>query len=543
MAVALAAIAAVAVYMFQTSGNEKQPTQAGAAVQPTATSIPTVAVLIANQDIAVNATITDGMVEVKQVPTSDKNARALSTAEEAIGKVTTVAIAQGEQVLNSRLTDGTGDAQGETFAYNVPAGKRAFSVIFDEVIGAGGLVQPGDHVDVIAYFKVKVTVPVSSLVAQSPSVDSSSDESSKEDNGDNSNNEQNGTKDVEEFVTSYVVQNVEVLAVAQALSPDDPGVASNGNADTPTPAPTSEADVASEPTAEPVARPKALSVTLAVTPEQVQRLLLAAQTVTEDATHRGLRLSLRAPGDTTIYDLRPAQTGQFQIVDALGDINQPMIPSELVITNAEFKRRVLSSGEVLEFKVTVKNISSNTTIKTDKSVPGEFTYTEGEAYDALGFYGKSGTYRIGLNVSDAYPTQYPYRWGLGHDLKPGESVDIVGSVKLTETTPDTRYWFGVIREPDVVSQDGVSVTDITVLPAAAAVVKDVTAQLRVKPSAKGQVTKELNQDDYLTVLETRGDWFHVQGPGGVEGWIESAAVQVVPPAPDEEPAAATPAST
>jgi uncharacterized protein YgiM (DUF1202 family) len=118
-------------------------------------------------------------------------------------------------------------------------------------------------------------------------------------------------------------------------------------------------------------------------------------------------------------------------------------------------------------------------------------------------------------------------------------------VKLTETTPATRYWFGVIREPDYVSQDGVNVTDITVLPAAAATVSDDAAQLRKEPTAEGLVTKELKKSDYLTVLETQGDWFRVQGPDGTEGWIEAAVVQVVPPAPsaDASPAAATPAGT
>jgi Flp pilus assembly protein CpaB len=530
LALALAAIAAFAVYKFQTS-SDNQPSQAGAVALPTATSIPTVAVLIANQDIAVNATITDGMVAVKQVPTGDKNARALSTADEAIGKVTTVAIAQGEQVLNSRLTDSSADnASGETFAYNVPAGKRALSVDFDEVIGAGALVQPGDFVDVIGVFAVKP-------------IDLTPDKNS-DSNKDNQNDNSSDNKDDDkQYYSAYIVQNVEVLAVAQALSPDENGVAGGVPTPTPTPKATQAAETSTEADAEsqPVARPAAKSVTLAVDAEQAQRLLLAAETG-KDGTG-SLRLSLRAPGDTTIYDLPPAQFGNILIVNPLGNLNQPMLPSNLVITNAEFKRNIVSSGEVLEFKVTVKNISADRTIKTDTSVPGEYSYTEGEAYDSLGFFGKSGTYRIGLNVSGAYPTKFPYRWGLGHDLKPGESVDIVGSVKMTETTPDTRYWFGVIREPDVVSQDGVSVTDITVLPAAAAVVKDVTAQLRVSPSAKGLVTKKLKQDDYLTVLETRGDWFHVQGPGGAEGWIESAAVQVVPPAPDEEPAAATPAST
>jgi uncharacterized protein YgiM (DUF1202 family) len=91
----------------------------------------------------------------------------------------------------------------------------------------------------------------------------------------------------------------------------------------------------------------------------------------------------------------------------------------------------------------------------------------------------------------------------------------------------------VIREPDYVSQDGVNETEITVLPAAAAKVAADGAQLRKEPTAEGLVTKELAKDDYLTVLETEGDWFRVEGPGGSEGWIERSVVQVVPPEPSD----------
>jgi Flp pilus assembly protein CpaB len=513
----LAAAAAVGVYLYQGSADEKEPTQASLTVPSTPTPRPTVAVLIANQDIAVSTTITGDMVEVRQVLPEDKNIRALSSVEEAVGKVTTDAILQGEQVLNSRLTDGEGaDAQANTFAYNVPAGKRATSLTYEEVTGAGGLVQPGDRVDVIAYFKVKVRVPSTDLEIASINGESSDDENSED---------EKKTEDIDEFVSVFIVQDVEVLAVAQALSPDDAGIDENGEEPTPTPTadPDSTAVAAAETEGEPVARPKAASVTLALDPDQAQRVLLA------EVTAESFRLALRAPGDTTTYTLPPAQTGPYSLDQALGDLDEPFIPSDLMITNVDFTKRVLSAGEVLEFTVTVKNTSGERTIRTDEATPAEYQYNQGEAYDTLGFFPENRTYRIGLNFAGAYPTQYPYRWDLGKDLGPGETATIKGSVKLTETTPATRYWFGVIREPDYVSQDGFNVTDITVLPAAAAKVAGDVAQLRKEPAAEALVTKELKKDDYLTVLETQGDWFRVEGPGGSEGWIETAAVQVVPP--------------
>ena len=62
------------------------------------------------------------------------------------------------------------------------------------------------------------------------------------------------------------------------------------------------------------------------------------------------------------------------------------------------------------------------------------------------------------------PNQYPYRWALGGDLQPGESIDVVGSVRLH---PGRRPALGTgsasSTEPNVVTQDGVEVSDITVL--------------------------------------------------------------------------------
>lgn len=570
LALLLATAAAAGVYVYAnpaSDGGAETALLAPTAVS-TATPVLTTPVLVTLQDVAANTSVTAEMVEVRQVAPADKNSRALAAPEEAIGMVTTVALVQGEQVLASRLTaEPSTGVVANTFAYEVPAGKRAFAVVFDEVIGAGALVQPGDRVDVIAYFEIDVTDPGFEQTNQSAARREHSDADDDEGDDDEDGNEDD--VDYTQYVASYIVQDVEVLAVAQALSPDEIGVAGVGASLPPTPIPTptlapeegnDDAPVPAVPTAvpadppgDPVARPTALSVTLAVSPEQAQRLLLAALTVEKEKG--GLRLSLRSPGDTTTFDLRPAQLGEIPLGGILGDVNRPMIPSELVITEAEFSRRVLSAGEFLEFTVTVKNTSVDTTVSADTSVPSGFTYTQGTAYDALGFYPDSNSYRIGLNVSGAYPTQYPYRWSLGRDLKPGESIKISGSIKMTDPTPGTRYWFGVILEPNTVSQDGIGVADITVLPAAAAVVSDRRAELRAEPNNGGAVTAELARGDYLRILEPRGDWFLVETADQTEGWIAVASVDIVPPVPSgvatpgsprndsTTPTSATPASS
>jgi Flp pilus assembly protein CpaB len=399
--------AAAGVYAVVSQNQEKSV--AAPSALPTATAIPTAKVLVATQDIAAGAHVTAEMIETKEVPVELMNARALTDPDQALGKMAAVALVQGEQILDTRMTDAPVVAT-DTFAGTVPVGKRAMSLVFDEVIGSGALVQPGDHVDVLAFFELSV---------KDFSLRSRDTTSNGEDNEDNDNSSEKDEPDYKQYVTTYVVQNIEVLAISQAVTPDQLGVDGLATLPTPTSEASATATDASDQSTEPVARPGAKSVTLAVTPEEAQRLLLASQTVKNEKG--SLRLATRAPGDTTTVSLPSAQLGSIPVGDLLGDVNRQMIPSDVVITHAEFTERVLPSGGVLEFKATVKNVSDRK-IESGTEAPPEYEYTQGVAYDALGFFPKENTYRIGLNVAGAYPNQFPYRWGLGRDLEPGESV-------------------------------------------------------------------------------------------------------------------------
>ena len=75
-----------------------------------------------------------------------------------------------------------------------------------------------------------------------------------------------------------------------------------------------------------------------------------------------------------------------------------MVASNLMITHAEFTERVIPSGGVLQFTVTVKNISEETIAGGTDAPPG-FEYTQGVAYDALGYFPENNTYRIGLSFA------------------------------------------------------------------------------------------------------------------------------------------------
>jgi Flp pilus assembly protein CpaB/SH3-like domain-containing protein len=573
LAFLLAGGAALVAYLILNDGRNP-------AAAPAPTVAPTTDVLVAKTNIPINTRITANMLEVRQVAADLKHSHALSSPNQAVGKYASLALVQGEQLLDTGVADKPSTPDG--LAYKIPPGKRAISIVFDEVMGTGGLVQPGDYVDVLGFFIVKLQAPertsgssatepafiVGSEGAQllaDPQKDANvvseldpdtevsvigaqgryfqvkvGDEigwidansiSVKDDAGDPTEGTLKYKDIAESSVATYIVQNVEVLAVSQAISPDEAGVNDPGAVRTDAQiAADATVTAAANQTDEAVSRPTAKSVTLAVTPDEAQRLLLASQATWDKQKERniGVRLVVRAPGDTTIYNLPPAQIGPLPIGNALAGVNQPLFPSELVITEVEFTQRVVNAGQVLEFKATVKNVSDHT-IRGAKTAPPEFTYPEGKAYDTLGFTADVDTYRIGLNLSNAYPTQFPYRWGIGRDLEPGETTTVVGSVQVSDPTPAMTYWFGVIHEPGIVTQDGVGVAEVTVLTPDQVTVRAAGTPLLADTNTGAAKVATLEQGQRLTVSQVRDGWFRVKA-GQQEGWIQIAAVNVPSPA-------------
>jgi pilus assembly protein CpaB len=251
LALFLGLVSAVLVYVYlsQDGGDGK------------ATASVTKPVVVATEDISARTRITADMVEVKSLSAGAVHQDAFASTEELVGMVTRVPIAANEQILTSKVAatvtevPWAGDEE-LPLSYVVPPGQRAVSVKVSEVTGAGGLILPGDFVDIIGIFDVvfygvKEGDPISQ-------------------------------EEIEDYVAVTVLQNVQVLAVAQEVAeslPEETG--SEGTTDE---------------TSQPVLpnpgdpNPEATNVTLAVTPEDAQTLALAEEMGV-------LKISLRPVGD------------------------------------------------------------------------------------------------------------------------------------------------------------------------------------------------------------------------------------------------------
>jgi Flp pilus assembly protein CpaB len=128
------------------------------------------------------------------------------------------------------------------------------------VIGAGGLIRPGDRVDLIAVVDVKYTDVITD-------------------------------KDFTETRSFTLAQNISVLAVEQKLENQPPAsVAAKDTKSTEKSAVDRNALVE-----QPDAQPDGTVVTLALLPDTVQKVLLAEE--------KGkIRLTVRAPGDNEIVE-------------------------------------------------------------------------------------------------------------------------------------------------------------------------------------------------------------------------------------------------
>lgn len=222
LAVLLALVAAVLVFAALSRGGGEEE----------ATAPVTASVVVASHDIPARTKLTEEMMEVREVPPDTMLRGAFSATAPLIGQVTRYPLVQGEQMTAVKVGPQAQEENGLSFV--IPPGRRGLAVSVSEVTGVGGLLLPGDMVDVIALL----------------------DE---------------GDVGVDKAVT--LLQNIEVLAVAQEAEepvPPPQELAEEGAA-------SQEAQPLSERPEDVEVQPDARTVTLAVTPGEAQLLALAQE--------------------------------------------------------------------------------------------------------------------------------------------------------------------------------------------------------------------------------------------------------------------------
>ena len=212
-------------------------------------------VLVARQDIPKGTAITSELLTPKIVPKEYVVPQAVTSLDRISGMVTVAPIAKDEQIALSKLMLPREAHTGGGLAEATPVGKRAITINVDNITASvGGMVKPGDYVDIIA------SLPVPSVTADG--------------------------KQITQVATVPLFQNVLILAVGQQISaftaaPEAGGATRYGSPQ------------------QPQAQPQTSSlITLALSPQEASLAAFAQE-------QGKLRLVLRSPADSQMQPLRP----------------------------------------------------------------------------------------------------------------------------------------------------------------------------------------------------------------------------------------------
>lgn len=145
--VALALVAGVGTFVYASGARSDVPE-----------AVPTVAVLVAAREIPAKTTLTAADVKLQEFNLDAKPAAAMSSADEALGKITVQSISVGEPILPTKFSDPKTPAfvvmpanligpDGAPLA-NSP-NFRAMSITVNDQNAVGGTIQPGDLVDLV----------------------------------------------------------------------------------------------------------------------------------------------------------------------------------------------------------------------------------------------------------------------------------------------------------------------------------------------------------------------------------------------------------
>ncbi len=126
----------------------------------------------------------------------------------------------------------------------------------------------------------------------------------------------------------------------------------------------------------------------------------------------------------------------------------------------------LMLGGKLHVRMAVQN-SGTVPLRTQGPDSG-YTYSTDDSYSSIegGRYdGQAGLWRVGLdwegNAGGA-PYRYPFRWGFGHTLAPGEIVTIDGYVTIRKREQTMWFFAGALQEGVRIALDGLGRTPVQV---------------------------------------------------------------------------------
>jgi hypothetical protein len=143
---------------------------------------------------------------------------------------------------------------------------------------------------------------------------------------------------------------------------------------------------------------------------------------------------------------QPLPDGQYVLVvqatDAAGNVSLARAPVALQsggrpaarLIDVRFAPQQLASGGLLHVTMLVRN--TGTSVLRTQGPDPSFVYSSYDTYASIlerQFVDRAGVWRVGVDWAGSPGgalAKYPYRWGFGHDLAPGEEITVAGAIRV-----------------------------------------------------------------------------------------------------------------
>jgi len=141
------------------------------------------------------------------------------------------------------------------------------------------------------------------------------------------------------------------------------------------------------------------------------------------------------------------------------------VPEASIVATHIGPLQIIRGGEVC-LDALVRN-TGQTVLRTQGPDPG-YVYNAFDTFASIadhGYVEHAGFWRVGLNwagSTDFSGATYPYRWGFGRDLQPGEEVTVHGCVRVLNEQDKLVFFAGLVQENVAVHSTGAGLVRIQI---------------------------------------------------------------------------------